>query len=219
MSEAVIILHGIARTSRSMKHVSVAVQRAGYTCCPINYPATRLDLNGIANWLHTTKLTPDFWTNHSKVHFVTHSMGGLVARTYLDRYRGQLPAEKIGRTVMLAPPHGGSEIADVLHKLSPYKWFYGPAGKNLTTSANQQTPVPYYDLGIIAGTKSWPYPDAWFLMPRPNDGRVSVVKTKINGMCDHKTYPLTHTFIMNNSNVHKDILYFLKTGFFKHEAT
>lgn len=216
--DTVIILHGIAKDSGSMSPVEAILRADGYKTLSITYPSTEMNLDGIAQHLRTTSLTPAFWAETRKVHIVTHSMGGLVARRYLDRYKQAIPADKMGRVIMLAPPNGGSEVADLIHTLPPYRWYYGPAGDELTTATQMRNKSSiYYDLGIIAGTKEWPYFVAAFVVPGSSDGRVSVKNTKISGMKDHITVSATHTFIMDKPDVHKQILRFLKTGAFDHE--
>src|SRR5688500_2230571 len=216
--EIVVILHGIAKNAGSMKPVEAMLQKQGYETLSITYPSTKLDLDGIAKHLHEEHLTASFWEKAGKVHLITHSMGGLVARRYFDAYKTEIPADKLGRVVMLAPPNGGSDVADAIHWLPPYQWYYGPAGDELTTAAQRDNRSDiYYDLGIIAGTREWPYFVAAFIIPGKSDGRVSVEKTRIEGMKDHITVNGTHTFIMDKPVVHKQILQFLKNGTFSDE--
>ncbi len=216
--EIVVILHGIAKTSSSMRPVELAVQKEGYKTFSITYPSTDKNLDGIAAYLREKHMTKEFWQSAEKVHVITHSMGGLVARRYLDTYKDKTPEGKLGRVVMLAPPNQGSEVSDLIHKLPPYQWYYGPAGNELTTDAQSQNKSDiYYDLGIIAGTKEWPYFVAAFVTPGKSDGRVTVEKTKLKGMKDHVTVNGTHTFIMDRPDVHKQVLHFLKEGEFEHE--
>ena len=212
--ETVILLHGIGQSSLSMLSVETKLEDKGYKVLSINYPSTDKDIEDIADFLHEKHLTKEFWKNAKKVHFVTHSMGGLVTRYYLDKYK----QDKVGKVVMLAPPNGGSEISDLLHDYKAYKMFYGPAGEDLTTSNQQKKKTDvYYDLGIIAGKKEWPYVVAAFVLPGESDGRVSVENTRLDGMTDHIIIPATHSFIMFKPNVHKQIIHFLENGEFKHE--
>ncbi|MDB2682805.1 alpha/beta fold hydrolase [Alphaproteobacteria bacterium] len=216
--EVVVILHGIAKTNSSMKPVEKALKAEGYETLSLTYPSTEKSLAEIADYLHDGPLNAAFWTQGRRVHFVTHSMGGLVVRTYLDRHKKRIAAGDLGRVVMLAPPNKGSEVSDLIHDLPPYDWFYGPAGQELTTEAQQKNAVkPYYDLGIIAGTKEWPYFVAAFVTPGKSDGRVTVENTKLDGMTDHVIVNGTHTFIMDKTDVHKHIISFLKNGKFSNE--
>src|ERR1035437_545512 len=99
---------------------------------------------------------------------------------------------------MLAPPNQGSEVVDKLGRLSLFRWINGPAGQQLGTSGNSlpnQLPVPPVEVGVIAGTRSI----NWFLsalIPGPDDGKVSVERTKLAGMADFAAVDTTHTFIM-----------------------
>lgn len=215
--DKVVLLHGIARTDASMKSMEAALQAAGYETLAITYPSTDKDLDGIAADLRGGALSEAFWQIAGQVHFVTHSMGGLVARRYLQNYRDAVPAEKIGRVVMLAPPSQGSHVADMIHKLPPYDWYYGPAGQELTSAARAAADEPlYYETGIIAGEKEWPYIVAAFVVPGKSDGRVSVENTKISGMKDHVVVPATHTFIMDRPDVQKQAVHFIREGIFHH---
>lgn len=214
-SDTVVLLHGVAKSSRDMAPVENALREAGYETVNIDYPSQDENLDGIARWLRENALTETFWANAETVHFVTHSMGGLVARRYLHVYRTEIPEGKLGRVVMLAPPNRGSEVADLLEHLPPYKWYYGPAGAELTTKTQDGIDEqPWYELGVIAGTREWTYPVAAFVVPGKSDGRVSVERTKIEGMADHTTLPATHTFIMNKKEVHDLVFEFLKNGHF-----
>lgn len=217
-AETVVLLHGIAKTSGSMKPVEEALRKAGYDVLSITYPSTKKSVRDIATGLREAPLDPSFWQAAETVHFVTHSMGGLVVQRYLDLYRKDIPQSKLGRVVMMGPPNGGSEVADLLQNMGPYRWYYGPAGQDLTTRSRKVAAVtPYYELGIVAGTKEWPYIVSAFVVPGPGDGRVSVEKTKMPGMTDHITVPATHTFIMDRSDVHRQLLSFLKDGKFTRE--
>lgn len=214
--DKVVLLHGIGRTARSLDALEGALQDENYRTLSITYPSRRYDLDRLAAWLREIVLDAPFWDEATgRIHFVGHSMGGLLTRYYLDRYRVEIPVRKIGRVVMLGTPHQGSEVADFWHKKWPYQRYYGPAGQQLTTAAMAQVAKkPYYELGMIAGTLSWPYVDSWFLLPDESDGRVRVASTKIEGMKDHICIPATHTFIMNRPDVHRQVAAFLKNGSF-----
>lgn len=183
----------------------------------ITYPSTKMTLDQLADWLYAHHLNDGFWKNQSRVHFVTHSMGGLVARRYLGMFQNRIPTESIGRMVMMGPPNGGSEIADALHKIAPYRWFFGPAGLELTRAVQAQvTESPYYEIGVIAGNAGWLYPLSSLFFSGAHDGRVSVESTKLHAQQDHIIIRTSHTFMIYRPVVWKQILSFIQNGAFSH---
>lgn len=212
----VVLLHGIGHTRWNMLGVEIALRRAGYETVNISYPSRRKNIQYLAEFVYRRLEKEGVWKRPGRVHFVTHSMGGLVARRMLEEHRQDIPPEKTGRLAMIAPPNGGSEVADFLKDFPPYFWAFGPAGQELTTAARQaDTSHPYYETGIIAGSKSWPYIVARFVVPGAHDGRVTVEKTKLEGMKDHITLNATHSFISWRPDTHAHIVAFLREGSFR----
>ena len=156
--ELVVLLHGIARTRRSMRRMEVVLAGAGYGTLNFAYASRSRGIVLLAGDIAHELARAGAWSGSRRVHFVTHSMGGLVAARYLNDFRASIPVGKMGRVVMLAPPNAGSEVADLLSRFPPYRWFYGPAGQELTTAARSAAIVaPHYELGVIAGSTGWPY--------------------------------------------------------------
>ncbi|MCS5598035.1 MAG: alpha/beta fold hydrolase [Alphaproteobacteria bacterium] len=218
-TDLVVLLHGIGHSEWNMAGVEFALKQAGYQTLNIGYPSRQKNLTALADFLNAELQNKAVWSaGYSKVHFTTHSMGGLVVRTYLNDHQKEIDQSKLGRVVMLAPPNGGSEVADLLKDFLPYQWIYGPAGQELTTEKQAKMKAEvYYDLGIIAGNKEWPYIIAAHIIPNESDGRVALTKTKLKGMADHVTLSVTHSFISWKPSVHKQIIYFLNHGTFKHD--
>ena len=208
--ESVILLHGIGRTRLSMRPLERALIAAGYRTENLTYPSRRLSIDAIADWLHPR--LAELWRHSTRIHMVTHSMGGLVAARYLDVHGDR---ERTGRVVMLAPPLMGSEVAHALHRLPRYRWLFGPAGQQLTTSSGRDAMPPYYELGIIAGTSGGLYPLGRAFIPGAHDGRVAVARTRHPGMADHLVVPASHSFIMRNAEVQRQALHFLQHGSFR----
>jgi len=147
-----------------------------------------------------------------RVHFVTHSLGGVVVRSYLSG--GVEPHE--GRVVMLSPPNQGSEIVDAFSDSPLLMSLLGPAGAQLGTdsaSISRRLGPVRFALGIIAGDRSVLPLGSW-LIPGPDDGLVGVDQTRVAGASDFMVVPATHTFIMNRSDVAEAVVAFLNTGQF-----
>ncbi|MDH7795070.1 pimeloyl-ACP methyl ester carboxylesterase [Beijerinckia sp. GAS462] len=148
------------------------------------------------------------------LHFVTHSLGGLVARALIASHRPQ----KLARVVMLAPPNRGSELADILFGLRLNRLVLGPVGPHLRTGRTRIDKELLgevdYDLGIIAGDRPLDPVFPRLLLPRPNDGKVSVASTRLQGMRDHIILPVSHTLMVYDRRVIAQVLAFLETGAF-----
>jgi pimeloyl-ACP methyl ester carboxylesterase len=211
-SPGVVLLHGIARTSRSLRKVEKALRAAGFATLNLDYPSRSKPLEALAAEIH-----PDIAAFANGIggplHFVAHSMGGLLTRVYVAHYR---PAQ-LGRVVMLGTPNGGSEVADLLKRLSIYRAFYGPAGQQLTTDQGADLtslPPPDYAVGVIAGIRSIDPIASRFILPRPNDGRVSVQSSKFAGMTDHMTVKTSHTGLVRHPVAIDQTIAFLRDGRF-----
>ena len=208
----VVLLHGIARTSRSLTKFATALQASGFATLNLDYASRKKPLATLAADIHPD-ITEFANTIGGPLHFVGHSMGGLLTRVYVARYR----PTTLGRVVMLGTPNGGSEVADLLKDLSLYRAFYGPAGQQLTTVQDvdlTSLPPPDYAVGIIAGIRSIDPIASRFILPRPNDGRVSVQSAQLANMTDHTTVTASHTGLVRHRVAIAQTIAFLRDGRF-----
>lgn len=207
----VVLLHGLARTPRSLRRMERALQDDGFATLNLGYESRKRPLEVLVN--DVDKAIAPFATNVDALHFVTHSMGGLVARLYLAQYR----PSRLQRVVMLGTPNGGSEVADFLKDLALYRAFYGPAGQQLGTRRREllsALPTPDYAVGIVAGIRTLDPIASFFILPRPNDGRVSVSSTRLEGMADHVVVKATHSGLLTHPRAIDQTLAFLRDGRF-----
>ena len=213
--EEVILLHGLCRTSRSMLKMERALTEAGYKVRNVDYPSRTASVEKLADDAIGKAVSDCQRDGATKIDFVTHSLGGILVRSYLARHETPL----LGRVVMLAPPNQGSEVVDKLGWLFLFKWINGPAGNELgagTNSTPNKLGPANYPVGIIAGDRSINWINSLFLIPGRDDGKVSVERTKLAGMSDHIVIHTTHPFIMKNREAIRQTIHFLRAGNFDH---
>jgi pimeloyl-ACP methyl ester carboxylesterase len=209
--ESVIFVHGLGRSPSSMKILASRVEDAGYRVINFGYPSTSESIEALTTRLGA-EVERSCGEERGSVHFVTHSMGGVLVRSYLSS-RDE-PHE--GRVVMLSPPNQGSEIIDTFADSSLLRSLLGPAGMKLGTGEDgitQELGPVRFSLGVITGDRSLSPIGSW-LIPGPDDGKVAVDRAAVEGAVDFMVVHATHTFIMNRKDVAEEVLYFLEHGQF-----
>lgn len=210
--EWIVLLNGIGPSTFSVNAIAPALVREGFSVAEIIYPSTRYPLLQLAQE-HVAPLLDQHLAGVERLHFVTQSMGGIVTRVLMQQRR---PAN-LGRVVMLCPPNQGSEVSDWLEKFPLYRHGFGPAGQELRTApeatVNQLGPVDF-PCGVIAGRK-W-YFDPWFawLFGAPNDGKVAVNRTRVEGMTDFRIVNACHYLMACHREVRQLVPHFLRHGHF-----
>lgn len=213
--ECVVLLHGLARTSRSMRPMARFLEREGFAVSNLSYPSTRFPIEELAAGLEA-KLEglSERW---GRLHFVTHSMGGIVLR----QLRASGARIEIGRCVMLSPPSRGSQVVDRLGGLAAFGKINGPAGRQLVTGRDGLCeglgPVDF-ECGVLTGNRTV-NPILSLMLPRPNDGKVAVSHAGVEGQADFKVLPASHPFIMRDRFAQANTLAFLRNGAFLAEET
>jgi len=211
--DRVILIHGLGRSPLSLTRLQWALERAGYQVTNLRYPSHGGDVEHLAEeYLHKAVVSQNPGAP-GKIHFVTHSLGGIILREYLARHI----VTNLGRVVMLAPPNHGSELADHLRKNWLGRIILGPAGCEMGTSA---TDLParlgpaQFQAGVIASDGPG-IPWNCLVCRGPSDGIVSVQSAKLEGMADFLVVHGSHTLIMWRGEVVRQALGFLEDGHFE----
>lgn len=211
LTEHVVLLHGIGETPWQMALIESALKTAGFGVTNLRYPSTEAGTAELAD--RFVRPLFDRFADAPKLHFVTHSLGGIMMRYLLQDV---VPAN-LGRVVMLAPGHHGSQILELYRRTRLFKEVYGPAGQEIGMGDHCFSCFlddrADYELGIIAGTVSGD-PLANLVLPWPHDGRLSVETTRLDGMADHTLVPATHDHLTYHPLAIFQTLQFLKSGRF-----
>jgi pimeloyl-ACP methyl ester carboxylesterase len=210
--EYVVLLHGLCRSGRSMIPMGQALEQAGYKIVNMEYPSRSTSIEKLSDDAIGLAVEDCQRQGATRIHFVTHSLGGILVRSYLARHT--IP--NLGRVVMLGPPNQGSEVVDKLGSWWLFKKLNGPAGGELGTDKNSTPNLigpANFCVGVIAGDRSLNWINS-LLIPGRDDGKVSVERTKLAGMTDHIVIHATHPFIMCNRTAIRQTVHFLRTGSF-----
>lgn len=187
--EVVFLLHGICKSRLDMIPIERALKRKGLHVVNWSYRSRQYPIDKLADQL------ADVVSSHpaTRISFVTHSMGGIIVRTYLQKYAPR----NVHRFVMIAPPNQGALLADKLGHSFLYRLVFGPAGQQLRRGADGacvDAGVPDCEFAIIAGGRgnaSGMNP----LIPGDDDGTISVESTRLPGASDFVILPYAHPFI------------------------
>jgi len=208
--EIVVLLHGLGRNTTSMWLLASRLEDAGYDVHRVGYSS--LDQMPEEILKDISLQINQCCQNHTQnVHFVGHSLGGLMVRAYLQNNK----IDRLGSVVLLGTPNQGSEMAD--HFINSCVMdIVGPTAKALGTDKNsfpKSLKAPYYPVGIIAGETSDNINNT--IIPGKDDGLVSIEATKIDGMTDFIIIKTSHSMMRYNSEVADQTIEFIKNGVFK----
>lgn len=212
--ECVILLHGLGRTASSMRKMEEELSSSGYVVVNLGYASRSAPIEELAQTAIPEGLQRCRSSDAAKIHFVTHSLGGILLRYYLEEHS----IDEMQRSVMLAPPNQGSAAVDVYRRVPGFRLINGEAGFQLGTNADS---IPLalgrveFDVGIIAGDRTID-PLTSKMLKNPDDGKVSVASTKVEGMNDFLLVHHSHAFIMKSPEVIRQTRHFLASGSFDH---
>lgn len=209
--DCVVLMHGLNRSYRAMTKMARGLQEAGFSTANVDYPSQSGPIEELAPRVVEEGLDKCRNTNAEQIHFVTHSIAGILLRYA----HNESPIPDLGRVVMLAPPNRGSELVDKTRHWPGAELISGKAGLQLGTDAQsipaQLGPVDF-ELGVVAGTGTMSFFSA--MLTDPDDGKLSIAETEVEGMDDFLVVKKSHHYIMTSDKVIENTKAFLLTGKF-----
>jgi len=210
----VVLVHGFFRHGSNMRYLAQKLEQHGYSTLAPTLPTTFRNVRECGEFLAKT-IAPICEEriqdgNGNVVHFVGHSMGGLVIRDYLSRR----VVEKLGRVVLIGTPNGGSPYANLLLGV-PFsddilECLPDLAEPGLDIAPPRNVPAP--EIGIIIGTK----PDIvrQLLLSGEHDGLVTAESVRRVSANDEMSIPCSHEQLQWRDDTAEGIVSFLEKGKF-----
>lgn len=198
--ECVSLVHGFLANPLMMTVLGHRLDRRGYLSKPWGYWNMRRSILEHAEAFSHELARLDADRAVGTIHLVTHSMGGIIARAALERFRPR----KLGRFVMLAPPNRGSFVATatagILGGLLKPVAELTTDPDSLVNSLGMPAGV---DVGVIAASR---------------DALVAPESTRPDVPHSHVTIPCLHSSLLFRRDAADLVAAFLATGEFPHPA-
>jgi triacylglycerol lipase len=208
--ECVVLLHGYLRSNKCMQPIADILDAKGYRIQNISYPSTDYSIQTLSRDHVAPQIDS---TNCDKIHFIGHSMGGIVTRHYLSENK----LSNLGNVILIATPNGGSELVSSIEDNPTLAWtLIGPAARELAPGSKLllALPSPSYNTGIITASKSINPITSIFLLDGANDGTLTIESMKLDNMTDIINLEATHTMVLTHPDIGTHIENFLKYGRF-----
>jgi len=209
--EYVVVMHGLGRTHRAMRPLAERIAQQGYRVFNVAYPSRNLAPAQLIEVVE--RAVADCCADARRLHFVTHSLGGILVRAHL----AVNPDPRVGRVVMLSPPNQGTELVDTLGGNWLFEAVMGPTAKELGTgpdSLPNRLPPPDVEVGIVAATGSI-NPLGSLLIPGEDDGIVALCRMWLEG-AEMIAVEDSHAMMMRSPEVARQVLLFISEGHFDH---
>lgn len=207
-NEAIVLVHGLWVNGLDMSLLKYRLQKKQHSVYQFSYHSV---LHSPAE--NAEKLA-EFVTGleHTAIHFICHSLGGIVIRHYFAQQAGIKP----GRVVTLGTPHQHSSAATQLSRFPPGSFLLGKSVEDGLTGD-----IPAWDgeheLGSIAGIMRLGLGLFVPGIPKPSDGTVSVDETRLENMADHIEVNASHFGMLMSETVVNQCEYFIQYGRFNHD--
>lgn len=207
MNKKIILIHGLFMHSIVMKFMENKFKKLGYDVFQFNHNSVRYSsetLNNLNNLINEI--------GSSDIQLVGHSMGGLIARHYIEKFND----DRIKSIVTIGTPHKGSRLGKYLDN-SFLKPILGTSGKSGIVDDikpwNGQVPM-----GCIAGIAKLGFNTVFKNLHRHdglNDGTVYLDEAIADNCHDSIIVNCSHTGMVYSSKVIDHCVEFIDTHQFK----
>lgn len=207
--ETVVLVHGLWMRGWVMTLLGLRLQRCGFHTIIFSYPSMNNSLS--QNALILSNFVTGIVSSH--IHFVGHSLGGLLIMQMLSEY----PDPRTGRIVLAGSPCHGSYIASKLTRIWLGRYLIG---HSMLQCLEQKVPecVDWCEVGSIAGSRSLGTGRLLGGLPSPNDGVVAVEETQMSGLRDQIVLNVNHSGMLVSTSVAQQVCMFLQNGYFFHSS-
>ena len=203
----IVFVHGLWMTGIELTWLRHRMEHEDFATAQFTYPTVRQALAENAESLFRFARNLDA----EGLHFVAHSLGGLVTINMLSRFHAELPP---GRVVLIGSPVRGSRAARTLAGHGWGQKILGGAAAGCLEDDHGPRWLGERELGVIAGTRPIGLGRLVGVKAEPNDGTVAVEETRLANETDRLELPLTHVTLMFSSRVAKAAAKFLRSGRF-----
>ena len=206
--ETIILIHGLWMHGVALLPQQRWLARRGFAVRRFSYPSMRRGLLQNARALSQFVAS----TGNGNIHLVGHSLGGLVALSMLAQY----PDPRVRRVVLMGSPFMGSHCASVLLRTPTLAAIVGRSLEEWL--ALPRPPLPgQVEIGVLSGSRSLGLGRLIPGLPRPNDGVVSVMETRLPEARDSITLHVSHAEMLVSRACADQVAAFLNNGSFNHE--
>lgn len=202
----VILLHGLWMRAFTLVALRRRLERAGFSVELYDYASVLRGPDATAENLLRRAAT----ARREHIHFVGHSLGGLIALHALRRQ----PDICGGRVVCIGTPLRGSAVARRIARMPGGATVIGKSLAILSSGLDRWDGCQ--QVGSVAGRLPIGLGYAFPGLALPHDGTVSVAETEVDGLSDHCIVPATHTGLVFSADAAAQTIAFLAEGSFKH---
>lgn len=204
------MMHGLWLTGASLMFLARHLRRCGFAVYPFSYSSVRKDLRGNAIGLQQFVERIDAPT----VHFVGHSLGGIVIRALFHYF----PQQRPGRIVTLASPHGGTHVGERIAQTRFGRYLLGASVRQVLEQLPEQWVLPSRDIGVVIGTMPIGGGRLFSNRHGPGDGLLTIEESSLAGATDTVMLPIAHSGLPFSRRAAEQVCRFLMTGRFQQPA-